>query len=104
MFSDMVPPQDYSFYQLYADCMDNQISRKGMWEPQYSEGMFRTTGKPIAKRDQQNHASYRLLTYEVRAAEKEAKMGFQSEKYYRKYFSYFFPFLYKLSDIWGWGQ
>ena len=77
--SGTVPPQEYSFYQLGTNCTERQMSRKGMWEPRYSEGMYRTIGKPTnAKRDLQNHPSYWLLICDLRGAEKEAKMGFQS--------------------------
>ena len=41
--------------------------------------MFRTIGKPTnAKRDLQNHPSHEVLMCDLRGAEKEAKMGFQS--------------------------
>lgn len=59
--------------------MERQMSRKGMWAPQYLAGMFKTTRKPTnAKRDLQNHPSYEVLICDLRGAEKEAKMGFQS--------------------------
>jgi len=59
--------------------MEKQMSRTGMWEPQYSERMLKTIGKPTkSKRDLQNHPSYGLLICDLRETEKEAKMGFQS--------------------------
>lgn len=68
-----------SFYQPRTDRMEKLMSRTGMWEPQYSERTLKTVVKSTkAKRDLQHHPSYGLLICDLREAEKEAKMGFQS--------------------------
>lgn len=59
--------------------MDRWISRKGMWEAQYSERILRTTRKPTSsKGDLQTHPSDGQLICDLKGAEKEAKIGFQS--------------------------
>lgn len=76
MFSDTVSPKDI-LYQLCTDRLEKQMSRRAMWEPQYSERILKTDGKSTkSKRDLQNHPSYGLLICGLTEAEKEAKMGF----------------------------